>query len=113
MSKPIMSNEELFKKLSTDTGETAELVAQDFAKICEEVKADTRYVGITQPEVEQIARNKLITRKRREMNSPAVTWAGVVLAKFDLMPDLRLLLLIKHSRSHVFQSIFFLKGLNQ
>ena len=89
MSKQIMSNEDLFKKLASDTGETAELVAQDFNAICAEVKADERYVNITQADVEQIARNKLITRKRREMNSPAITWEGVVLAKFDLVDGVK------------------------
>ncbi len=89
MSKQIMSNEVLFKKLSEDTGETAELVAQDFQKICEEVKSDSRYINISQADVEQIARNKLIVRKRREMNSPAITWEGEVLLKMDLIDGVK------------------------
>lgn len=84
-----MSNEELFKKLAEDTGETSDLVSADYEKIKESVRKDERYTNLKEEEVEQIARNKLLVRKRREMNSPAQTWEGVVLAKFDLIDGVK------------------------
>jgi hypothetical protein len=89
MSKQVMTNEELFKKLAEDLSDKVEMVEQDYNKIVDEVKADERYVNLKIEEIEQIARNKLITRKRREMNSPSITWEGVVLFKTDLIDGVK------------------------
>ncbi len=80
-----MTNQELFSKLASDCGQSPELVQTEFNKILEEVKTDERFVGADQPTLEQIARNRLVTRKRREMNSPAISWEGMILGAGDLI----------------------------
>jgi len=83
--KPQISNEELFNKLAKDTGVSAEIIKKDFDALVLEVKTDENFTGLETKDVEQIARNKLIKRKRAELNSPAITWEGVVLGKWDLV----------------------------
>ena len=60
--KPQMSNEELFEKLSKDTGVSAEIIKKDFDALVLEVKTDENFTGLETKDVEQIARNKLIER---------------------------------------------------
>jgi len=77
MSKK-MSNEELFPKLAETLGVSVEDIQKDFDAIVEEVKKDERFVDVEEETIQQIARNRLIARKRREMASPAITWEGII-----------------------------------
>ncbi len=84
MSKQL-SDEELFQKLVEASGETLEQIKADYTKIVEEVKKDERFVNIDETAVNQIAKNRLITTKRREMASPAITWEGIIIGIMDLV----------------------------
>jgi hypothetical protein len=85
MSKQPMTLEELFNKLATDFSKTVEAVQINYNKILEEVKQDERFVGLDDKGLEQIARNRLVSRERRESSSPAVTWEGQILAAGNLI----------------------------
>ena len=80
-----LSLEEIFKKLAEALGTEVSEIEVDYKKIVEEVKADERFVDTEASTVEQIARNRLIARKRRELSSPAISWEGIVLGVGDLI----------------------------
>ena len=80
-----MSDEELFAKLAESLGVSVEQVREDYNKIVEEVKVDERFVDTDETTIHQIARNRLVARKRRELASPAITWEGIILGVGDLV----------------------------
>jgi hypothetical protein len=84
MSKPI-SDEELFQKLADQLGVEVTQINEDFQKLIEEVKRDERFTTADENTIKQIAKNRLIARKRREMASPAITWEGIILGVGDLI----------------------------
>lgn len=85
MSKTVMTNEQLFAKLAEDYSLTSEAVQVKYSTILEGVKKDERFASADTTTQDQIARNRLITNIRRESNSPAITWEGVVLGAGDLI----------------------------
>jgi hypothetical protein len=84
MSKQ-MTNEQVFQKISEDYAMSVEEVGQKYSSILEGVKADERFANADQATLEQIARNRLITRIRREAASPAITWEGMIFGAGDLI----------------------------
>ena len=84
MSKPI-TDEELFQKLAEQLGVDVTQIQTDYQALIEEVKKDERFTTADENTIKQIAKNRLIARKRREMASPAITWEGIILGVGDLI----------------------------
>ena len=88
MSKKI-SEEEVLLALSKQMDVPVEELKKELEEILVEVKKDERLTNAKEGEAREIARNRLVTAKRRELASPANTWKGIVLGIGDLVDTVR------------------------
>jgi hypothetical protein len=88
LSKKI-SEEEVLLALSKQMDVPVEELKKELEETLIEVKKDERLTNAKDSEAREIARNRLVTSKRRELASPANTWKGIILGIGDLVDTVR------------------------